>query len=352
MGLKKYVENPTTVENETIEKDLQVQEEIVEEVNQNEVVEEDVSEEIVEHELSNRETEMSKTINEERSNYRDFYKKQRKINTIFTVIVLAVVLGAFLMVVFNDQMGGIGIYIAVGLFVVAIAVSFITSRNMKNKLTVKAQEYVKNLYEITNAYVFDDKNISNLQDLGNTQLPTQEFIDGHFYKNIKASRNRNYVKMLYKSKELVSCDLAASILIKGKTSPMFLGKFYKYPCSYNKENSFILYQLKGGELSRPLDDIDDLKLVDGNKKYNVYTNDDNYKKIFTERVLSLLNSFKIDDKLIDVIVSIRNGVVLLGIDYSDEFMNIPVESEYDIKNTLRVKKDFEKIKKIFDLLNK
>ena len=33
-------------------------------------------------------------------------------------------------------------------------------------------------------------------------------------------------------------------------------------------------------------------------------------------------------------------------------MNIPVESEYNVKNTLRVKKDFERVKKIFDLLNK
>ncbi|MCI7602407.1 MAG: hypothetical protein MSS77_04695 [Mollicutes bacterium] len=351
MGLKKYVENPNTVENETEKKDVQVEEEIVEEVNADEIAEE-TSEEIVEEPLSNRENEMTKTINEERTNYKDFYKKQRKVNTIVTVSILVVVLGAFLMVIFNDQMGGVGIYVAIGLFVVAIVVSFLTSRAMKNKLTARAQEYVKSLYEITNAYVFDDKDISNLDDLGSEQLPTQEFIDGHFYKNIKATRNRNFVKMLYKSKELLTCDLAASILIKGKTSPMFLGKFYKFPCSYSKENSVILYQLKGGELSRPLDDVDDLKLVDGNKKYNVYSNDDNYKKILTDRILSLLNSFKIDDQLIDVIVSIKKGVVILGIDYSDEFMNIPVESEYNVKNTLRVKKDFERVKKIFDLLNK
>lgn len=69
-------------------------------------------------------------------------------------------------------------------------------------------------------------------------------------------------------------------------------------------------------------------------------------KILTDRILSLLNSFKIDDQLIDVIVSIKKGVVILGIDYSDEFMNIPVESEYNVKNTLRVKKDFERVKKI------
>ena len=74
MGLKKYVENPTTVENETEKKDVQVEEEIVEEVNADEIAEE-TSEEIVEEPLSNRENEMTKTINEERTNYKDFYKK-------------------------------------------------------------------------------------------------------------------------------------------------------------------------------------------------------------------------------------------------------------------------------------
>ena len=62
--------------------------------------------------------------------------------------------------------------------------------------------------------------------------------------------------------------------------------------------------------------------------------------------------FKVDKTLIDVIVSIRHGKVSLGIDYSDEFMNIPVESAFDFKNTKRTKKDFERVLKVFDLINK
>ena len=51
------------------------------------------------------------------------------------------------------------------------------------------------------------------------------------------------------------------------------------------------------------------------------------------------------------IVSIKKGVVILGIDYSDEFMNIPVEHEFDFNNVKRTELDLNKVLTIFDDLN-
>ena len=77
-------------------------------------------------------------------------------------------------------------------------------------------------------------------------------------------------------------DLAANILVKNRLSPMFLGKFYDYTSSYSKEGKRIIMQIKGGQLSRPVDDIDDLKLVESTDAYLIYTNELTHKIYFRQ----------------------------------------------------------------------
>ena len=129
---------------------------------------------------------------------------------------------------------------------------------------------------------------------------------------------------------------------------MFLGKFYDYENSYNKEGKRIIMQIKGGELSRPIDDVEDLKLVEGNDTYAIYTNDDEWRKVLKQDVIKTICKLQIDKTLIDVIVSIRPGKTSVGIDYVDEFMNIPVDHEFDFNLVRRTEKDFEKVLAIFD----
>ena len=56
--------------------------------------------------------------------------------------------------------------------------------------------------------------------------------------------------------------------------------------------------------------------------------------------------------MLDVIFSIHNGKVDLGIDYSDDFINIPVESNFKIDYVRRAKLDLDRVLNIFDLLDK
>lgn len=352
MGLKKYVENEIET-NEIVEEEAsKEQEEVVEETVLDELVSVEEEPEAEEDDDSSFEKEITEKIDNERKNYQDYYKKQKKTNTLITIGVLVLIVGGFVMMLLSEKMGGAGIYIGIAILVLSLIATFVTSKFLKDRLSQRAQAYVTTLYDTTNDYIFNDQNITDLENKGSMQLSQEVFTDCHFYKNIKGTRNRNYVTLKYRGVEMISCDLAANILIKNRTSPMFLGKFYDYFSNYNNENGVILFQLKGGELSRPLDDVDGLKLVEANSKYTIYTNDENYKKVLNDRVLKELLRFKVDKTLIDVIVSIRHGKVSLGIDYSDEFMNIPVESAFDFKNTKRTKKDFERVLKVFDLINK
>ena len=341
MGLKKYDES--IKEQEEIEKDAALEEA------QKEATELLESEE-KNYEITLSDEEVCNAVNGARANYQSVFKKQKLINTIVTICLLVVIVGGFVMIMFSKQMGNVGTYIGLVLIIAAMIGTFVLSKFLKKKLNAAATTYIHELYSLTNDYIYEGENFKNLNYLNSEQMPSEVFLSCHFYKNIKNTRSRNYCKIMYKGKQLQSADLAANVLVKNKTSPMFLGKFYDYECNYKKDK-VIIFQLKGGELSRPLDDIDDLKLVDGTKKYAVYTNDEEYSKVLNQHVLQLLQGFRIDETLIDVILCIKEGKVSIGIDYSDEFMNIPVESTFTINGTKRAKNDLLKVLKIFDLIN-
>ena len=201
------------------------------------------------------------------------------------------------------------------------------------------------------SYLYTKDDFKDAEFKPQSQMKDELFIDAGFYKNIKGTKSRNLVSVMYKDKLLGISDLAGNILIKNRLSPMFLGKYYDYSSKYDKDDKRILMQIKGGELSRPIDNVDDLKLVEGNDRYVIYTNDDEWRKTLTSSVIKDITALKVDKTLIDVIISIRKGKLNIGIDYVDEFMNIPVESKFDVNKLKREELDLNKVLKVLDDLN-
>ena len=62
-------------------------------------------------------------------------------------------------------------------------------------------------------------------------------------------------------------------------------------------------------------------------------------------------AFRIDKTLIDVVISITNEYITIGIDYADDFISIAVESETNVQTLRRTKKDLELVTEIFDFVN-
>lgn len=360
MGLKKYDEEAYKAQEEAKEaslKKLEEEKNKAKELNEevridDEVIIPDEIPEIDEGNLLDNEKELTNAINAYREDYKKYYKKQKIVRTLITVGTLVFLSIGLVIFLLQKKIGNMASYIGIAVIMVGLVASFICSTIFKKKLENKAREYMKNYCVATNKYLFNNPDFKDVNIEANKQMDPNLFVDAHFYKNIRNTRSRNHVTLTYKDKPMVSCDLAGNIVIKNRTSPMFLGKYYDYECNYSKENGIILFQLKGKELSKPIDNIDDLVAKENNSRYVIYSNDEEYRKILNNKVLTELLKFKIDDTLIDVIFSIRNGKVDLGIDYSDDFINIPVESEFKINNIKRAKLDLERVLKIFDLLNK
>jgi len=354
MGFKKYEEKVTS-EVEKEEETKEIEEEKNNEELINSVIDSNalLEEEENKKEVTTDQVELTKKINDARSKYWAFNKKVKRINYIVTGVSTVLMVGVFILtLVFQNQYSRM-LYLALGAFVLALVAMVVTTKVNKNKLQGKANDYINELFSLSAGYLYRDEKFTKVNYLSQNQLDDQVFINAHFYKNIKNTRSRNYVEVEYNGKVLTSVDIAGNILVKNRMSPMFLGRMYVYPNNYEGDK-VIIAQLKGGQLSKPLDDIDDLKLVDGgtNSSYVVYTNDEGYKKVFNSKVLSTLRKFRIDKTLIDVIVSVRAGYTTIGIDYCDEFLNIPVESDFNINTLRRSEKDLELVLEMIDEINK
>lgn len=287
-------------------------------------------------------------IEKARGEYFTETKKQRRINIILTIVIVVILIAAFvLMITLSATISYIN-YISIGVMVVAVVGMFVANRYFRGKLSKKAEDYIAKLYSEIDNYLFSGEDFKELSYKPQGQLKDEIFMDARFYKDLKNTRSRNLVSVQYKGKLLVAVDIAGNILIKNRLSPMFLGKFYDYENTYDKEGKRIIMQIKGGELSRPIDDVDDLKLVEGNETYAIYSNDEEWRKILKQDVIRDICKLEIDKTLIDVIISIRPGKTSIGIDYVDEFMNIPVDHEFDFNLVRKTEADFKKVLTIFD----
>lgn len=348
MGLRKYDKEAEILKKES---ELKAKEEETNKLNT--IIEENSKEE---EELKNlpadeKQKAVEETIEKARTDYSNYAKKQKRLNTIASVCVLVVLVGALiLMMTLSKTVKWIS-YVSIGIMIAALIVTFSLTKLIKKKMSAKAEEYIDVLYKQMDSYLYIKDDFKDAEFKPQSQMKDELFIDAGFYKNIKGTKSRNLVSVMYKDKLLGISDLAGNILIKNRLSPMFLGKYYDYSSKYDKDDKRILMQIKGGELSRPIDNIDDLKLVEGNDRYVIYTNDDEWRKTLTSSVIKDITALKVDKTLIDVIVSIRKGKLNIGIDYVDEFMNIPVESKFDVNKLKREELDLNKVLKVLDDLN-
>ena len=287
-------------------------------------------------------------INNKRKEYKAYADKQRKINIIISSIVAVVIIAAFICMINLSSKYTWVLYVCLGVMILVLGGTYFASNKMKKNLIAKSEVYIDYLYEKCGQYVYNDKDVKNLIVTPKGSLEDKWFLEAHFYKDIVNTKGRNFSHFEYKGVEVDSCDLAANIKIKGKLSPKFLGRYYSFKANNKTNGKVTIFQLKGGSLSVPLDDIDDLKLVEGNDKYCIYSNDTNVKKVLNTRVIKELEKFKIVDPLIDVIFSVKDNLISLGIDYADEFLNIPVDSDFSIKNTKISKEDFKKVVNVLD----
>lgn len=368
MGFKKYEEGTKKEEEVLVEEETKKEEQKKEYINN--LIEENTR-------ISEEENKQEKTIDEEkvykdvelaRFNYNKILKKWKILgicSSCFGIALMVVAMVLFFAFKDNQAVTIVALVLCVLGIIAMGVVSVIKNKDLKKK----ALNYVNEYFVITNKFIYSDDKFSNVQYLADTQYSDEAFKNAHLYKGIHDTKSRNYVTLNYKDRSLVSCDISANVLVKGRTSPMFLGKLYCLERKHEEtkeilekkegeqteatdvKKDVIIFQLKGGDLSRPIDDVEGLEKIEETNTYVLYSNNKKCKKIFNAKVLSTCMAFRIDKTLIDVVISITNEYITIGIDYADDFISIPVESETNVQTLRRTKKDLELVTEIFDFVN-
>ncbi len=282
-------------------------------------------------------------INEQKNEFVQIQKKWRIIGLVGTGVFLILMIAGFILCTtfVKDSNNQWVSFVGVGLIVVGFAISIALSKIQKSKVGAAATKYADFYYEKKAELVFNIPGISNVEASGKFENK-ESFINAKFYKDIKTVRSRFGVNFKYNKKDCAISETAGCVLIKNRTSPKFLGKFFVCPIKYEKPTT-ILFQLKGKELSQPVDNIQNLELKEGNDKYVIYSNDDDYNEYLTPKVIGLIKAFKIKDPVIDVIVSIHENELSIGIDYIDEYMNAPIDKDLDLERVSKEKLDIERL---------
>jgi len=298
--------------------------------------------------LDDEQKEIEKEINEAKQEYLTKAKKQRRLSTIISVLVLVLLVGTLVLMLTLQKIWGPITYVCLGVMVLVLAGVFVSTKFFKNRLQGESEKYINKLFGLINGYIYREEKFAEKDIKPNGQMRDELFLEAGFYKEAKGTKSRNLVMIKYNEKTLGVADLAGFMLVKGRTSPLFLGRYFDYENSYSKEGCRILMQVKGGELSKPLDNLEGLEKVSETNRYVIYSNDKEWEKTLTSKIIKDILQLKIDKTLIDVIVSIRPGKTDIGIDYSDEFMNIPVETEFNFKNVIRSECDVKKVINVLD----
>ncbi len=343
--------NPITVTSEI--KD--VAEEVYDPSKTNEEEEEVVEEEVLVE--GDSEKELAEKIKVKQDEFNKFTKKLKISNYIVTGVILLVLIGALVIALTlgngDEDNSNSWITIVVMVFAILLLVaSFFFSRYQKKKLEVEGNKYLAYVLTEQNKVIYDETYFKDLTyKLSEDKKDT--YIASHQFKDIKAFKSINIVNatLLKDGREFLAFDCAASILLrKNRPQPHFLGRMFIVPLTSVSEDFKALFQLKGGELSFPVDDIDDLKLVEGNNKFTLYSNSDDVKKIFNTKLINTIKRLRIDKTIIDVIVSINESNLYIGIDYADEFINVPTKDSYNTNIVLKSKEDIKKVLEIIDLI--
>ena len=290
------------------------------------------------------EKDLAKKIDEKREEFNKFGKKLKMWNYVVTAVLLIVlVLALVLALTLGNQEGQSWITIVVLCCAIALLVgSFIFSRFQRKKLDSAGNEYVQFVLGETNKEIYSG---DRFKDLSFTITADEKalFDESKMFLNIKTFKAINVSSGLVNNKPFTVFDCAASILVKNRPQPRFLGRMYVFDLEGIDLNLRGLFQLKGKEYSYPVDDLDGLKLIDGNEKYSFYVNDERVKEVLNTKLLSIVKKFKIDKTIIDVIVSLNNGKLFVGIDYADDFINVPTKESVNLKNIAKSKADLEKV---------
>lgn len=283
--------------------------------------------------MSNKEIETLETndeiknmsIEERRQAFLINYKKDQKIQLIVSVVFVVLVLaGLFLILNYPSYL----IFTFLGILICFVGLSSYSKTCSKKKET-NIKGFVESYREYERSKVYDDR-FNAISNESYKEVAKEEIIDLNLFPSTQVIESNNYINARYLSKEFKSYSLA---VYKDKVNLAFIGKYYAVRLEKEVEGRTII-NLGSNHLEINIDGLNQYELG-----FNVYSSlgEDEINTLIDEEIKQIINSFVFDGNTLNVCLLIENSYLKAFVNYSNKFVDVPVENAVD-ENVLNVTK--------------
>ena len=292
---------------------------------------EEVKDELDNSHLVEKETGESRpydeVIEEARQEINKAYSKQRRTSNIVMVIVVAGLIGGFVMILQKVMGFTIAGYSLIGALVVFMVVFYFVT---KNRLPNKIKDYIALVTNALNGHVFRDGAYSELRSDPTDRAELSELLAEGVYEGASNITSRNVVEGLFGGRHFNVVDVA---LRKGQGKQMinlFIGKHVSYPNNLHFEGRYVILSKRVGAETDIPNAINDLAVLSEEEGFVVYgPKDSKITKDTNTKIVSLIKDIKVNDELLNLAVVIWAGHSAAYLSYSDAIIALPFEKPFN-----------------------
>lgn len=284
-------------------------------------------------------------IEEARAKFHKIFKVENILKWVMGAVVMATIVVSFVWLMPNNQ--GLALGVCGGALALLIIYYVVIKNYNSKKLNTYFDEYYSNL----NSYTFvDNPSYSEISGTVNDRIDTETFNKCNMYKDVVQVGARNLLNFKFNNLNCTIVDCAAQIKTVKRLQPVFVGKLFTAPNKY-KGDEVIVY-LKGNERSLPPTNVEEKRKVINTKNMVVYSNAEKQPTIINKKLKEILNKIKTNNILVDVAISIQEGMTYVALGYDDNLMVLPLQERFNQIPLVQFKKDLEVICELAEYLNK
>lgn len=265
-------------------------------------------------------------IEEARLEINKAYSKQRRTSNIIMIVVVAGLIGGFVMILQRIMGLTIAGYSLIGALVVFMVVYYFVT---KNKIPNKIRDYVNLVTMTLNAHVFRDGAYSELKSDPTDRVELGELLAEGVYEGVNNITSRNVVEGMFGGRHFTVSDVA---LRKGQGKQMinlFIGKHVSYPNNLHFEGRYVILSKRIGAETDIPNAISDLTVLLEEEGFVVYgPKDSKITKDTNTKIVSLVKDIKVNDELLNLAVVIWAGHSAAYLSYSDAIIALPFEKPF------------------------
>lgn len=282
-----------------------------------------------------------------RKKFLKFYKIQRYLQWGVAAIALVIIIFAWV----GSALWDFDIWVTISMFAASLVIFVAYSVIMRVILNKKMKKYFVTYYDLTYKYITEGYTYDDFQVDAHKKIENVDFLESDVYQNIVNVGSRALASFKYDDLPIFMCDAAGSVKYEKRLIPVFVGKYFRAPASYDLESKTIIY-LKGDARAIPPTKVDDLNVSYEDERMIIYSSDKNYQKFFNTKCKKTFLELKPNKDLIDAFVCLKNGKLYAGLGYDDSLMVLPLQNPIEVRPLKQFKHDIDVMLRLIRLLNK